>query len=143
MSYQRGSLKQLPGKNGRRWLLRYRSTRPDGKRVENVIVIGAVCDLPKAKDAWREVDNLGLLIRINDESTDTRIRFNTLAEHYINAEFGDGAIRPKSPNTTPIVEHYVRDYLIHRFGESIADEIKPLEIQKWLKSLNQDKGLAW
>ena len=143
MSYQRGSLKQLPGKNGPRWILRYRATRPDGKRVENVIVIGAIRDLPKAKDAWREVDKLGLLIRINDEEADTRIRFNTLAEHYINAEFGDGAIRPKSPNTTPIVAHYVRHYLIKRFGESIADEIKPLEIQKWLKSLNEDKGLAW
>ena len=95
MSYQRGSLKQLPGKNGPRWVLRYRATRADGQRVENVMVVGAVSDLPKMKDAWREIDKLGLLIRINDESTDTRIRFNALAEHYLNAEFGDGRHPPE------------------------------------------------
>ena len=37
----------------------------------------------------------------------------------------------------------VRDYLIERFGEQIAEDIKPLEIQKWLKSLNESNGLAW
>jgi len=52
-------------------------------------------------------------------------------------------VRPKSANTIPIVEHYVRDYLIKRFGEAIAEDVKPLEIQKWLKSLNETKGLAW
>jgi integrase len=52
------------------------------------------------------------------------------------------AVRPKSVNTIPIVEHYVRDYLIERFGEQIAEDIKPLEIQKWLKSLNESNGLA-
>jgi hypothetical protein len=35
--------------------------------------------------------------------------------------------RPKSANTFPIVEHYVRDYLTQRFGEQIAEDIKPLE----------------
>jgi integrase len=41
------------------------------------------------------------------------------------------------------VEHYVRDYLTGRFGEQIAEDIKPLEIQKWLKSLHDGNGLAW
>ena len=72
-----------------------------------------------------------------------RIRFNSLAEHYLKADFGADAVRPKSANTIPIVEHYVRDYLIKRFGENIAEDIKPLEIQKWLKSLNETNGLAW
>ena len=66
-----------------------------------------------------------------------------LAEHYLKADFGADAVRPKSVNTIPIVEHYVRDYLIDRFGEQIADDIKPLEVQKWLKSLNHINGLAW
>jgi integrase len=53
------------------------------------------------------------------------------------------AVRPKSANTIPIVEHYVRDYLTKRFGEQIAEDIKPLEIQRWLKSLHDTGGLAW
>jgi len=49
----------------------------------------------------------------------------------------------ESVNTIPIVEHYVRDYLFKKFGENLAEDIKPLEIQKWLKSLNETNGLAW
>jgi len=52
-------------------------------------------------------------------------------------------VRPKSVNTVPIVEHYVRDYLIRRFGDQIAEDIKPFEIQRWLKSLHDANGLAW
>jgi integrase len=52
-------------------------------------------------------------------------------------------VRPKSANTIPIVERYVRDYLIKRFGDQIAEDIKPLDVQKWLKSLNEGNGLAW
>ena len=125
------------------WVLRYRLTQPDGRRSEHTLPVGLVRDIAREKDAWREVDRLGLLVRINDESTDTRIRFNALAEHYLKADFGTDAIRPKSVNTIPIVEHYVRDYLTARWGMEVAEDIKPLELQRWLKSLHDDAGLAW
>lgn len=143
MAYQRGSLKKVCRKEGETWVLRYRVASADGRRVEHTTPIGLVRELPKDKDAWREVDRLGILIRINDDPTPGRIRFSFLAEHYLKANFGADAVRPKSTNTVPIVEHYVRDYLISRFGEAIAEDIKPLEIQKWLKSLNETNGLAW
>jgi integrase len=143
MSYQRGSLKKVGRKEGETWVLRYRVTSADGRRVENIATIGLVREFPKDKDAWREVDRLGLGVRINDAPTPGRASFHFLAEHYLKADFGADAVRPKSANTIPIVEHYVRDYLIKRFGEQIAEDIKPLEIQKWLKSLNEVNGLAW
>ena len=124
-------------------MLRYRLTQPDGRRSEHTLPIGLIRDFPKEKDAWREVDKLGLHVRINDESANTRIRFNALAEHYLKADFGSDAVRPKSVNTIPIVEHYVRDYLVSRWGREAADDIKPLELQRWLKSLHEDAGLAW
>ena len=124
-------------------MLRYRVTSADGRRVENIATIGLVREFPKDKDAWREVDRLGLGVRINDAPTSGRASFHFLAEHYLKADFGADAVRPKSANTIPIVEHYVRDYLVKRFGEQIAEDIKPLEIQKWLKSLNEVNGLAW
>jgi hypothetical protein len=129
MAYQRGTLKKVSRKNGETWVLRYRVTRSDGKKVENVAPIGLVRDFPKDKDAWREVDRLGLLIRINDAPQPGRTRFDSLAEHYLKADFGEDAVRPKSANTVPIVEHYVRDYLVARFGTQIAEDIKPLDIQ--------------
>lgn len=123
-------------------MLRYRVTSADGRRVEHIATVGLVWDFPKDRDAWREVDRLGLGVRINDTAAG-RASFHFLAEHYLKADFGADAVRAKSANTIPIVEHYVRDYVIKRFGERIAEDIKPLEIQKWLKSLNEMGGLAW
>src|SRR5271163_2276835 len=143
MAYQRGSLKKFRRKEGETWVLRYRVTSAEGKRVENILPIGLVREFPKDKDAWREVDRLGLGVRINDAPAPGRASFKFLAEFYLKADFGSDSVRPKSANTIPIVEHYVRDYLIKRFGEQIAEDIKPLEIQKWLKSLNEVNGLAW
>jgi integrase len=143
MAYQRGSLKKVHRKEGETWMLRFRVTNAEGKRVEHMLPVGLVERFPKDKDAWREVDRLALGVRINDAPGPGRASFKFLAEHYLKADFGADAVRPKSANTIPIVEHYVRDYLIERFGEEIAEDIKPLEIQKWLKSLNEVNGLAW
>ena len=41
------------------------------------------------------------------------------------------------------MEHIARDYLIDRWGQEIAEDIKPLEIQRWFKSLNSESKLAW
>jgi integrase len=144
MPYQRGSLKAVPRKGGDTWVLRYRVNTADGKRVEHGISVGLLRDFPTEKTAWREVDRLGLLVRINlDEAFPGRIRFDALAEFYLKADFGEDAIRPKSVNTIPIVEHYVRDYLVSRWGDELAGDMKPLEIQKWFKSLHTQQGLAW
>jgi len=143
MPYQRGSLKKYARKDGETWVLRYRITLPDGKRVEHGIPVGLVRDFPKEKDAWKEVDKLGLLVRINETPEGRRITFTELAEFYLKTDCGPDALRPKSPNTIPITEHIVRNYLSKRWGKEVADEIKPLELQRWLKSLHDDNELAW
>ena len=112
MAYQRGSLKKVRRKEGETWVLRYRVTSADGRRVEHIATIGLVRQFPKDRDAWREVDRLGLGVRINDTPAPGRASFHFLAEHYLKADFGADAVRPKSANTIPIVEHYVRHYLI-------------------------------
>jgi integrase len=143
MAYQRGSLKQVPRKEGDTWVLRYRVTNAQGRRVENSLPVGLVKDFPSEKSAWREVDRLSLALRVNEAPALLRIRFNQLAEHFLKADFGEDAVRPKSEGTTLNMNHIVRDYLTPRFGAEIAEDIKPLEIQRWLKSLHTDKGLAW
>jgi integrase len=59
------------------------------------------------------------------------------------ADFGADSVRPKSANTISHVEQIVRAYLVPRFGNEIAEDIKPLDIQRWLKSLHEGNGLAW
>jgi integrase len=144
MAYQRGSLKKVHRKEGETWVLRYRVTNAEGKRVEHIATIGLVREFPKDGDAWREVDRLGLGVRINgDAPAPGRVLFNFLAEHYLRADFGADAVRPKSATTISHVEHFVRAYLIPRFGNEIAEDIKPLDIQRWCKSLHETAGLAW
>src|SRR5258708_15766879 len=143
MAYQRGSLKKVRRKEGETWVLRYRVTNPDGRRVENVMRIGLVRQFPKDKDAWREADGFGFGIRINDTPAPSHASFHFLAEHYLRADFGADTVRPKSANTINHVEHIVRAYLVPRFGNEIAEDIKPLDIQRWFKSLHQTGGLAW
>jgi len=124
-------------------VLRFRVTNAEGRRVEHTLPVGLVAKFAKESDAWREVDRLGLGMRINDAPAPGRVLFSFLAEHYLKADFGEDAVRPKSVNTTQHVECVVRQYLIPRFGDEIADYIKPLDIQRWLKSLHTDKALAW
>jgi integrase len=143
MPFQRGSIKRIMRKEGMTWMLRYRVSTADGRRVEHNLPVGLLRDLPTEKSAWHEIAKQGLHVRINDEVTTGRVKFQALAEHYLKADFGADAVRPKSENTIPIVEHYVRDYLVARWGAEIADDIRPLDVQRWLKSLHDDKGLSW
>ena len=143
MSHQQGSLKKVRRKQGMTWMLRFRVTNAEGRRVENTLPIGLVRDLPTERAAWAEVHKQSLFIRINEAPDAGRVRFDALAEHYLRADFGTDAIRPKSEGTTLNMQHIVRDYLVPRFGSEIAEDIKPLEIQRWLKGLHTEKGLAW
>jgi integrase len=130
-------------KRGDIWVLRYRVNLPDGKRMEKIAPIGLVRDFPKQRDARREVERLGLAARINEDSADRRIRFHALAEHYLKHDFGSDALRPKTERTVLNTNHIVRAYLVPQWGKRTAEDIKPLDIQRWLKSLHTDNGLAW
>jgi integrase len=143
MAYQEGSIRKVKRLAGDTWMLRFRAEAPDGTRKERTLPIGLVSLFPSQRDARREAHRLGLLTKINTEAEIGRIRFKSLASFYLEVDFGPDAVRPKSTNTIPIVQHYVNDYLVSRWGEEIAEDIKPFEIQKWLVSLHKDNGLAW
>ena len=83
-----------------------------------------------------------MLVSVNAENQSGRIRFDSLAEFYLKADFGADAARPKSATTVPIVQHYVRHYLIPRWGNLLAADIKPIDIQRWFAYLHKEQGLA-
>jgi integrase len=143
MAYQRGSIRKVARKNGEVWVLRFREDTGIGARRERVIPIGLLRDFPKERDARKEVDRRGLLVEVNAEDPVGRIRFDALASFYLKAEHGADAVRQKSTTTIPIVRHYVKDYLSARWGEQLAEDIKPIDIQRWLVSLHQKQGLSW
>lgn len=133
----------MPRKEGNAWVLRYRLTKADGKRVENTLAVGLVRDFPREKDAWREVERLGLTLKINQAPSSIRIRFDTLAEHYLKFDFGADAVRPKTERTTLNTRQIVRSYLLPRWGCEIADDIKPIDLQRRFQSRHNNNGLAW
>ena len=153
MAYQRGSLKKAERKEGLTWVLRYRI---NGKE-QTPLVVGMVSDFPTEDDANVEVDRLGLRAQINSQSNipQGRIKFNELAEFYLTVVTDPTVTAsPMDENTMPILKHNVRDYLVAKWGNQIAEKIEPLEIQKWLVSLRTTKikdatgrvmtdGLAW
>jgi hypothetical protein len=97
-------------------VLRFEVTNAEGRRVENTLPVGLVRDFPSEKSAWREVDKLGLLLRINDIPESGRIHFDALGEHYLRADFGADAVRPKTEGTTLNTQQIVRQHLIPRWG---------------------------
>src|SRR6516162_1837782 len=141
MAYQRGSLKKIRKKEGMMWVLRYRLVG----REQTPLVVGLVADFPTVDEAELEVDRLGLRVRINCTDSGTgRIRFDELAEYYLKVEFDpEVTASPKSENTKPILEHYVRGILIAKWGDEIAEDIEPLEIQKWFNRLHNKDDYAW
>ncbi len=141
MAYQRGSFKKVKKKKGLTWVLRYRINGVE----QTPLVVGLVSDFPSEDDANVEADRLGLRVRINSGNAQIgRIRFNELAEYYLKVEFDpEVTASPKSENTKPILAHYVRDTLIAKWGGQIAENIEPLEIQRWFNRLHNTDEYGW
>jgi len=52
MAYQRGALKKVRRKEGETWVLRFRVTNAEGRRVEHTLPVGLVAKFAKESDAW-------------------------------------------------------------------------------------------
>ena len=124
----------LTTKKGWIWVLRYRINGAE----QTPLVVGLVDDFPTEDDASLEADRLGLRVRINCGAPQGgRMKYSELAEYCLKVEFDpEVTASPKLENTKPILEHYVRDILVAKWGNHIADHIEPLEIQKWFNALH-------
>jgi integrase len=123
--YQRGFLRKKKGK----WVYCYTALRPiDGARTERGRVVGFVSELSKS-GAWAEVEHRGLNVLVNEPDAGKPLTFGKIALHHLeNHVFSNHG-------TKYLHDHIVRDYLIPRFGDNVAVEIKSKEILRWLSSL--------
>jgi integrase len=136
--YQRGFLRKEKRASGEVWVYRFRQTRhSDGKRVERNKVVGPVGTIGKSEGAaWKEVERLHMQQLANEPEQATAPTFRELAMSYVAHEV------PRLAFTTQyLVRHNLDDYLIPKWGKHIAADIEPLQIERWLKELNQH-GLA-
>jgi integrase len=133
------------------WIYRFQTTRPlDGKTVENTKVIGLVKEIGSSEmNAWLEVGRLGLNI-IVDQSVEHEPTFRELAEHFRENELKKkSGIAIKAPETVIVAQLNLDSWVLPRWGEKKATEIKPLEIEAWFESLTstpqgkKKKPLTW
>lgn len=147
----KGTVSKKQRANGLTWIYRYRVTRAsDGKKVENTRVIGLVKDIGTSEAAaWREVGRLGFDLNI-DQPNGNKPTFRELAEHFrkheLKKEIGIGV---KAEETVTTAELLLDKWVLPRWGDRKAAEIKPLEIEAWFEALtSQPQGkkkapLSW
>ncbi len=147
----KGTVSKKVRANGMTWIYRFQTKRPsDGARVENTRVIGLVKDIgASAAAAWREVGRLGLDIN-NDGQLGRKPTFRVLAEHFRKHELRkESGVAVRAPETVGVIELLLDRWILPRWGDELASEMKALEIEAWFEDLNStprldnDKPLSW
>jgi integrase len=129
-------------KNGR-FMYRFLTVRiSDGKKVEQMKTIGKIADLKTEKNAWKEAERLGLT-KLSETPTAAQLTFEALAKHFIRHELdkSEGKIGRKAEETSIRDKHLLNKYGIQRWGNTLALDIKPLELEAWFESLSE--SLKW
>jgi integrase len=145
-----GWLRKKPYAAGLTWLFCFQvKKQPGATPVENTKPVGLVADLPDEKAAWMEVGRLGLT-RYLDNPIQRQPKFNALAQHWRAHELRKhGQIGRKAGETADRDEHNLNAFILPRWGDETAMEIKPVEIENWFESLaakpqgKRKKPLAW
>ena len=130
---QRGWItKQDRKKKGPVWVYHWYVIKPEtGKKVEHTWTVGSVASFPREKDAWLEIDRRHMK-PLPDQSA---IRTGCLTFGDLVASYMQNGMTKLAVTTQYTVKHYIDDYLLPRWGKSVALDIQPLEIESWLGSL--------
>ncbi len=134
-------------KNGKVWEYRWREVQTDGSGRRKNIVIGTLEDYANESAAQAAVDAIRL--EINQQTPQQLIRsitLETLVSHYRQHELPDifSKAKPapgardeetKSYATQLIYESYLKKWILPRWGTYRLQEIKAVEVEKWLKLL--------
>jgi integrase len=130
---QRGWItKQDRKKKGPVWVYHWYVIKPEtGKKVEHTWTVGSVASFPREKDAWLEIDRRHMK-PLPDQSA---IRTGCLTFRDLAASYMQNGMTKLAVTTQYTVKHYIDDYLLPRWGKSVALDIQPLEIESWLGSL--------
>jgi len=147
----KGTISKKQRANGLTWMYRFQTKRAsDGKRVENTKVIGLVKDVGSSEtDAWKEVGRLGLDINL-DQPNGSKPTFGQLAEHFREHELKkQTGIRVRAEETVSITELFLDNWILPRWRETKASEMRPVDIEEWFEALTtqavgaKEEPLEW
>jgi len=154
--HQRGSLqREKRQKSGETvWVFRWYEVQLDGTRRYRKAVIGTVSEFKTEAEAQKAADSLRL--DVNEQTPRQKLQaisFETLVEHYrqhelpdvvhgtrpLGSEPGDDETR-KSYSTQLTYQGYLRKWILPRWRSYRLTEVKPVQVEQWLKSLPMSKG---
>jgi integrase len=135
--YQHGSIEREERKKGPAvWL--YRWWEPDiaGKRVHRKLLIGDVETYPSESAALAAADALRLTINNHSRRKSLqRITINTLWEHYCREEMPLKEMSTQDAYTT-----YAKNWILPRWDKTQLEEVKTVEVERWLRATEVADG---
>ena len=135
--YQQGSLTLEERKRGPAvWVYRWWERDINGKLIRRKLQVGGLERYPSESAAQSAADALRLTI--NNQSKRQNLRrttVNTLWEHYFREE-----LPSKEISTQDAYVLYAKNWILPRWGNFLLDEIKTVEVERWLRATEVADG---
>ena len=134
--YQHGSLKCEARKRGPAvWVYRWWE-KINGKPVRRKLQVGTLKQYPTESAAQAAVDAPRLSINTQSErNSRNRTTLTTLWEHYSSEE-----LPLKEISTQDVYTFIVKNRILPRWGDLLLDEIKTVEVERWLRATDLAGG---
>jgi hypothetical protein len=137
--YQQGTIDQVQRSKGEDdWVFRWRETAADGSRVQRKKTIGDLSQFPTEKSAWQAIENL----RAEINSAEQRVGKTTVADawgHFQIHELHDPDVG-RSASTICGYLDYFKNQILPRWGKVCLDDVKAVEVERWLRGLDLANG---
>jgi len=122
------------------WCFRWREAGADGRRMHRRIVLGTAEELKNIASARKMVAGLRSEININDiRIRRESIKLADLSRHFQQRELADRNPRI-SYSTKKTYAGYLEKWIEPRWGEYRLLDVRAVEVESWLKSLNRAPG---
>jgi len=136
---QKGSILQSRRKNGLDvWEYRWRD-RTTGKPVYRRIVLGTTKQLLTPLDARNATAGIVREANVGDPRLMAPLTLSQLAEHYRQRELVPDNTW-KTHSTKAGYENYLKRWIVPKWGEYALSDIKPIEVELWLRQLPLARG---
>jgi integrase len=135
--YQAGSLtKEERKRQPDIWVFRWRETTPEGQRVRRKIIVGTV-EQHRTESAAKKA-LAALKVNTNpspsEGSNSAFLNMSQLIDHYAQHELGPDR-HSKTANTVDGYRDYLRLWIKPRWETIRASDVKPVEVENWLRPL--------
>lgn len=135
--YQLGSLTQEKRKKGSAiWVYRWWEKDIRGKPTRRKLQIGSVEKYPTESAAQAAADSIRLTINNHSKrNTLNKTTVNVLWEHYSREE-----LPLKEMSTQDAYIQYANNWILPRWGSFLLEEVKTVEVERWLRSVERADG---